>query len=202
MNTELAIGLAAFAFASSITPGPNNLMLLASGARFGVPASLPHAFGVGLGFLFMLTVVGAGLGPVLTEQPEVLEPLRWLAAAIVCWLAWRMVGAVGLAATEGETKAGARPLRFHEAAAFQWINPKGWAMALGAVGGYLVEPGVASVLTVAIVFALVNLPCVALWLLAGGRLRRWLEVGDRARTFQRVMAALLVASTLPMVLEG
>jgi len=198
MNRELLIGLAAFAFASSITPGPNNLMLLASGARFGVPASLPHALGVGIGFLLMLTLVGIGLGPLLADRPELLAALRWVAAAIVCWLAWRMARASGI----GDAATRARPLRFHEAAAFQWVNPKGWAMALGAVGGFLVDPGLSSVLAVGVVFALVNLPCVALWLLAGGRLRRWLGQGDRARAFQRLMAVLLVCSTLPMVLEG
>ncbi|MEO1121599.1 MAG: LysE family transporter, partial [Pseudomonadota bacterium] len=121
MEWERLLALAAFAFASTWTPGPNNIMLANSGATFGYRASQPHAFGVALGFPIMLFLIALGLGELFKASPVFRETLKWAGAALLLYLAWRI-------ATAGRTKTagGGRPFTFVEAAGFQWINPKAW----------------------------------------------------------------------------
>src|SRR5437773_1349241 len=129
MQLDLLAALIAFAFVTSITPGPNNLMLLASGVNFGFRRTLPHMLGVGLGFGFMIMVVGLGLSQLFARYPGSYEALRWAGAAYMLWLAWNIAnaGPVG----EGESRG--RPMTFLQAAGFQWLNPKGWVMAVSAI---------------------------------------------------------------------
>ena len=196
METELLLGLAAFALATSITPGPNNMMLMASGANFGLRRTLPHLLGVALGFVFMLVLVGAGLGELLEASPLLGESLRWASLAFLCWLAWRLARAGGPA----EAQADARPLTFLQAAAFQWVNPKAWAMALTAIGAYAPAADLVGLVLVALVFGLVNLPSTGLWAVLGLRLREVLAGPGRLRAFNVCMATLLVLSGAPLML--
>ncbi len=124
-----------------------------------------------------------------------LTALKVVAVAYMLWLAWK----IARAGAPGEGKAGGRPMTFLQAAAFQWVNPKAWAMALGAVAAYVPEPSVAAYAAVAGVFALVNLPSVSVWAAAGQGLRRWLEGPGRLRAFNWTMAGLLVLSLWPVV---
>ena len=135
MTPALFAGFLVFAFVSSVTPGPNNLMLMASGVNYGVRRTLPHLAGVWLGFGAMTLAIGLGLAAVFGTAPWLYLVLRWGAAAYILYLAYRMATArgVGTAVTSG------RPMSFLGAAAFQWVNPKAWVMALGAVTTY-VEP--------------------------------------------------------------
>ncbi len=197
MNTDLLLALAAFAFVSSATPGPNNLMLMASGANFGFRRTVPHMLGVGLGFAAMIFLVGIGAMRVFALWPAAEAVLRAGSGAFVLWLAWRIACA---APPTADGPASGRPLGFPAAAAFQWVNPKAWAMALTAVTAYAPAPGPAGMLTVAAVFAAVNLPTVSAWAAAGGALRAWLAASARrARVFNATMAGLLLAVTLPML---
>jgi len=198
MSAAMLLALATFCFVSSITPGPNNMMLLASGANFGFRRTLPHLLGVSLGFGAMVLAIGLGVGGLFAAYPALHDVLRVVGAAYMLWLAWRIATASSL----GEGKASARPMRFLEAVAFQWVNPKAWAMALGATTAF-VAPGafVAGVLIVTGVFTLVNLPCVASWAGFGVVLRRFLDRPRTLRAFNVTMAVLLVASLYPMV-EG
>lgn len=201
MYPEL-LSLAGFAFAASITPGPNNLMLLASGTNFGLRRSIPHLAGVALGFALMLVLVGLGLGEVFERLPVLAMVLRGLCFAYLLVLAWRLAQAQTTSssaepsAVSDEAQTG-RPMTFFEAALFQWVNPKGWAMALTAMSVYLPSPGVQAVLAVAVIFALVNVPCISSWALLGVNIRRWLSESRTLVRFNRCMAVLLVASTLP-----
>ncbi|MFB2533370.1 LysE family translocator [Paracoccus sp. p4-l81] len=185
--------LIGFAFVTSITPGPNNMMLMASGANFGMRRSLPHLLGVSLGFGLMVALLGLGVERLFQRAPSLGQAMAVLSVVYILWLAWRIAHA---AAPEGGTRAG-RPLGFLAACAFQWVNPKAWAMALGALTAY--APGVGGAWVVALVFVLINLPSVAVWVGLGQGVRRLLQTPWRLRLFNLMMAGLLVASMLPVV---
>ena len=192
MTTELLLGLMAFAFVSSITPGPNNLMIMASGANYGIARSIPHLLGISLGHSAMVLLVGLGLARAFDALPWARPALAAVSVAYLLWLAWRIATAPppARAAAEG------RPLTFLQAAAFQWVNPKAWTMALTAVTLYAAG-GPWAVLPVAGAFLLTNLPSVSCWLILGVQIRRWLTSPARLRAFNWTMAALLVASLWP-----
>ena len=195
MTPDLLPALLSFAFVTSVTPGPNNLMLMASGANFGVRRTLPHMLGVGIGFTFMVVAVGLGLDRLFLLWPPLHMILKVASVGYLLWLAWK----IARAGSPGEGRAGAHPMSFLGAAAFQWVNPKAWAMALGAIALYAPERSLAALALVAGVFGLVNLPTVSLWAAAGQGLRRVLTSPARLRAFNWTMAALLVASLLPVV---
>lgn len=193
MTHDILLALISFAFVTSITPGPNNLMLMASGANFGFRRSLPHMLGISLGHGLMVFLVGLGLAGVFQAFPPVKLGLKVAAVGYMLWLAWK----IGHAAAPGEGKARARPMTFLQAAGFQWVNPKAWAMALGAVSAY--ASGLGSVVVVCVVFACVNLPSISAWTYAGQRLRHWLTSPRRLAVFNGTMAVLLVASLWPVL---
>jgi threonine/homoserine/homoserine lactone efflux protein len=179
-----------FAFATSFTPGPNVVMLAASGANYGFRSTIPHITGISLGFPVMVIAIGLGLKAVFVAIPELQLVLKVVGGAYLLYLAWRIANA-----GRPDAKGGARrPMNFLEAAAFQWVNPKGWMMAVAAVSTY--TPGrdnVAETLIVAAVFALLAWPSCAFWVSVGVAVR--LFASDRAmRVFNLTMAALLVAS--------
>lgn len=195
MTPELLSALLLFAFATSITPGPNNIMLMTSGANFGFRRTVPHMLGVSLGFMLMVTVLGLGLAQVFDRWPAAHDILRAASVVYMLYLAWRLANAAPVA----EARAGGKPLTFVEAAAFQWVNPKAWAMALTAVSVYAPDHSLAAVLLVSAVFAAVNLPSVSTWTALGIQIRRWLTTAARLRRFNIAMAALLVASLWPVL---
>lgn len=153
----------AFAFVSSITPGPNNLMLMASGANFGFRRSIPHMLGISIGFIFMVQLVGIGVMQLFDAWPINYMILKALSVVYLCWLAWK----IARAGQPGTGKTGGHPFSFLQAAAFQWVNPKAWAMALTAITAYAPGRDLASVAFLALVFGLVNLPSVSVWTLLG-----------------------------------
>jgi len=191
-----ALGL--FAFASSITPGPNNAMLMASGANYGFVRTLPHLAGVVLGFVVLLLAVGFGLGGLFSAYPLAHTILKALGAAYLLWLAWKIATAKGA----GEAAAGARPFTFLQAAGFQWVNPKAWTMAVGVAAAYVPrEGGPGDMLIGALVVFVINMPCAVAWTGSGVALRRRLARPGALRLFNWTMAALLVASLAPVVLD-
>lgn len=199
MTPDLIMALAGFAFVSSITPGPNNMMLLASGVNFGMRLTIPHMMGVCLGFTVMLVIVGMGLGAVMLAVPVLHTALRYGTGGYLLWLAWSLANSGSL----GGSQSSARPMRFIEAALFQWINPKAWVMAVSAMSLYTIpESMVVSVLVVSAFFGVINLPCIAVWVGFGVGLRGFLEDPLRLRLFNISMAVLLLASTLPLLVEA
>lgn len=196
MSTELLAALVVFAFVTSITPGPNNLMLLASGANFGLRRTVPHLLGVSGGFAAMIVPVGLGIMALFDAWPPLYTVLRAASVAYLLWLAWKI--ATAAPPPEG-AEAGGRPLTFVQAALFQWVNPKAWAMALGSVAAYAPDRSLAAVLIVAVVFGTVNLPSVGVWAAAGTALRRALANPRTLRAFNITMALLLVASLWPVL---
>ena len=195
MTLDTFLALLAFAFVTSVTPGPNNLMLIASGANFGFRRSIPHMVGISLGHMAMTLIVGLGLVGVMIAVPQTQTALKIVSVIYMLWLAWKLAHASAPAEQGGL----ARPLTFVQAAAFQWVNPKAWAMSLGAVAAYAPDRHLATVAIVAAVFAAVNLPSVSLWAWAGGMLRRWLTNPARLQVFNWTMAGLLVLSLVPVI---
>lgn len=194
MTYELLTALAAFALATSITPGPNNLMLMASGANFGFRRTLPHMLGVGLGFVFMVVLVGIGLIQLFDAYPESYTILKVLSVAYLVFLAWK----IATAAPADGAKLTGRPFTFIQAALFQWVNPKAWAMALTAVSVYAPSQNLAAITLVAVIFGAINLPSVGSWTLLGQQMQRLLTNPRRLRIFNVTMATLLVASLYPV----
>lgn len=195
MTHDLLIALVGFAFASSITPGPNNLMLLASGVNFGLRRTVPHMLGISLGHALMVFLVGLGLAGLFLAEPRLVIVLKLASVAYMLWLAWKIANA----APPREGAPAGRPFTALQAAAFQWVNPKAWAMALTATAVYAQDRSAATMAVVAVVFCAVNLPSVAVWAAMGQALRRLLERPGWRVTFNRTMAALLVLSLWPVL---
>ena len=195
MEMHTLLGLLSFAFVTSITPGPNNLMLMASGANFGFWRSGWHMLGVNLGFAGLALIAGLGLASLVTALPEAKSILKIAATLYMLWLAWK----IAHAAAPGKGKAAARPMTLLQAAAFQWVNPKAWAMALGAISAYAPDGSIDSVLLVVLIFGMVNLPCIGLWVLGGEAVRHVLTNPKRLSIFNWTMATLLVLSLYPVL---
>ena len=183
MSIELLSAFIAFAFVSSITPGPNNLMLMASGANFGFRRSIPHMLGIGIGFTFMIVLVGAGLMTLFDLYPVSYTILKAGSVIYLLWLAWKIANA----SQPGTGKAGGTPMTFLQAAAFQWVNPKAWAMALTAISVYAPTRSMSAVLLVAAIFGMVNLPSVSVWTILGQKIRVILTNPTRLRSFNVTM---------------
>ncbi|WP_133484820.1 LysE family translocator [Aliiroseovarius marinus] len=195
MTYDLLFALVAFAFVSSITPGPNNLMLMASGANFGFARTIPHMLGVALGFTLMVVLVGAGLMQLFDLYPVSYTVLKAGSVVYLLWLAWK----IARASEPGTGTAGGTPMTFLQASAFQWVNPKAWAMALTAISAYAPSRDMGAVLLVAVIFGAVNLPSVSTWTVLGQKIRVILTNPARLRAFNITMALLLVATLFPVI---
>ncbi len=198
---------AAFAVAMAGTPGPNNAMLTSSGSLWGFRRTVPHMLGIAVGFPIMLIAVAFGLGEVLRAHPTLLTVLRWVGAAYLLYLAWRIARAQpSVKAAPGdpvEKRSTGRPLGFVRAALFQWVNPKAWLITLSALatlastGGH---PSSARAVGLAVIFLLVNLPITAFWTMVGVGVSRVLTTRRALRGFNLSMAGLLVASLVSVLL--
>jgi len=184
----------------SITPGPNNVMVTASGVTFGYRRTIPHMLGIGLGCGFQIVLVALGMGVVFERYPEIQEVLRWAGALYLVYLAWRLLRA-GLTVDDAESRA--RPLNFLEGAAFQWLNPKAWMIAVTTATVFLpkdMSPLLGS-LYVALVLFIVNYPSISVWTLFGTAMRRFLR-SERIRQGLAVALALaLVGTGAAMLME-
>jgi threonine/homoserine/homoserine lactone efflux protein len=191
------LAFATYSFVMSITPGPNNVMLTASGATFGFRRTVPHIFGICAGFSVVLLAVCAGLDAIFTRWPDLQTMLRWAGAAYLVYLGWRIL-------RSGEAKSGhtPKPLTLLEAAAFQFLNPKAWVMTLTAAALFL--PRELGFLTacayMVAVMALVNLPCITVWALFGSSLRGFLARPAGRVTFNAMMAVALAVTGVAMVI--
>ena len=194
ITIELTLALSAFGIVSSITPGPNNLMLMTSGANFGFNKTLPHWLGVGIGFTVMIILVGLGIMQLFDLFPVSYTILKWVSAAYMLYLAYKI--ATSSSSIESQ-KTVTKPMTFIQAALFQWVNPKAWTMALTAISIYAPDHSLPAVLFVAVVFGIVNLPCTAIWIALGQKIQRLLTSIKRMKMFNYFMAILLVLSLAP-----
>jgi threonine/homoserine/homoserine lactone efflux protein len=189
----LALAFLPFAIVTAFTPGPNNLMLATSGANFGFRRSAPHILGIVGGFPALVLAVGLGLGAVFQSYPQIHTVLKFTGAAVLVVLAWRVATA---SASDGLRPSG-RPLTFLEAALFQWVNPKAWVFAVGAIATYTTVSGraAAEIATILAVSLLVTIGATVTWTVFGASLSRLLQASPRRlRVFNVGMALLLVLS--------
>jgi len=191
---EALLPLAAFAFVSSITPGPNNIMLTSSGIWFGFMRSIPHMLGITFGFGVLLAICAAGIGSLVMTVPSIHVVLKVLGSAYLLYLAWKLCG---MRFSQSDDNS-ARPVSFWAAAAFQFANPKAWVMAITGASAFLplVQPVWLAIVIYCVVFCAINLPCVSVWAWGGAVLRRQLTQVFWRRVFTVVMVALTVYSAL------
>ena len=191
--------LALFMLVSSITPGPNNLMLLSSGVRFGFSRTVPHLLGITAGMLLLIAVCAAGVGALLQASPRAGNVLTLACCGYLLWLALNLLRAADAPAAEAATD-GARPMRIWEAVLFQFVNPKAWAIAVAAcaISARLPLPAAARLSLLEAITLVVNLPCVSVWALFGRSLRHFLQAARLRQVFNVAMAGLVVATALWM----
>jgi len=194
MNFDVLSALIIFAFVSSITPGPNNLMLMNSGANFGFKKTIPHLLGVGIGFTLMIALVGLGVIKLFDAFPLSYEILKILSIVYLLYLAFKIASSTG---NLEQKSSSAKPFSFIQAALFQWVNPKAWTMALTSISIYAPTKSLGAVLFVAIVFGIVNLPCISAWIVLGQKIQVLLTDKKRLRAFNISMAFLLILSLYP-----
>ena len=196
MDPETLAALAGIAVSMTWAPGPNNAMLSASGANYGWRRSVPHVTGVAVGFPVMLILVASGLERVLQTFPFVVEMLGWAGLAMMVWFAWRIA-----TANASRESARSRPLTFLEATAFQWVNPKAWAVAIYLTAGYAIgESALSNILLAAGVFLVSGLASSHTWAVFGAGIGKALDRGWRLRAFNVAMAVMLMSSAVWLML--
>ncbi len=197
-DLSLLGAMALFAFVTSVTPGPNNMMLLASGVNFGFTRTIPHIFGITFGHFILLMTTGAGLEKLLEVYPDAFMVMKVLGMAYLIYLAWKIVHS---GAPDPGDKHSSKPLGFIGAAAFQWVNPKAVMMAVGYFSNYMPKDASTTyVVLTCIMFCVVNVPSTSIWVILGTQLERWLHTPSSRRIFNWTMAILLVVSMLPVLL--
>lgn len=196
MPLDVFLALLLFSFASSVTPGPNNIMLLTSGVNFGFKKTIPHMFGIAFGFGLLLLGVGFGLREVFERFPVMELILKIVGGLYLLYLAWKIANSGSME----KGKTGAQPMSFLAASLFQWVNPKAWVMAIYAMTAYTGQPDfTTSVFIVTFAFVVINFPSVSIWCGFGVAMRDWLSDPKRLRIFNITMALFLVASLWPML---
>ena len=181
----------------SMTPGPNNLLLAASGANFGFFRTLPHMCGVIVGFAIMVVASGFGLGMILKEFPQVILPLKILSVSFLLYLSWR-IATGGAHVVEGKSQ----PLTFLPALLFQTINPKGISFLLSIMGAQVsnAEPLLPQLIPFFILLPLFTLLSAVTWTMFGTAIGKLMQSQDAFRVFNSVMALLLLACVIPIAL--
>lgn len=202
MSLELFLTFTVFAFVSGITPGPNNMMLLASGLNYGLKRSMPHYLGIIFGFAFLILMAGFGLLSVLDTFPLLYRILQVSALTYLLYLAWKIATASPIADADVSKKA---PIPFLQAFAFQWVNPKAWVMVTAAITTYIPastnEHYVMYLVAMAVYYSLITALCTGAWMISGHAFRHLLSQPLYYRIFNVTMAILLVLSLYPIVGE-
>jgi len=196
---EFYLVIILFAASSSVTPGPNNIMIMTSGLNYGIKKSMPHFLGICFGFPIMVILVGLGFSVIFENYPITHEIIKVLGVVYLIYLAWLIASSAPASLESIHSK----PFSFIQAASFQWVNPKAWVMATGAVAAYTtVSTNVfTQVIYIALAFFIVAFPCVGIWLYFGSALKRYLKSTRHQKMFNVSMAFLLVASVFPVLQE-
>ena len=196
---ELFLAVLFFAFSTTITPGPNNVMIMSSGVNYGIKQSVPHWLGICFGFPLMVLLVGLGFGVIFDRYPHLHQLIKIAGTVYLIWLAWRIASARPETIATGKSK----PFTFLQAALFQWVNGKAWVMASGAVAAFTSVTGVYwfQVVMITLAFLVMAFPCVGVWLVFGAGLRKVLTKPLFQRIFNIFMGSILLLSVLPVVAE-
>lgn len=186
------IPLILFTLSSSLTPGPNNFMIMNSGMNYGIRKSLPHFLGICIGFPVMLLIVALGFGAIFIKYAWIKEVLKIIGSIYMLYLAWQITKTT---LSDHNKQPDAKPFSFMQAFLFQWVNPKAWLMAIGAVSLFtIIGSYYANAMAISIIFFVMLLPCLGAWLVCGTMLQKILSHDSHRRLFNIVMAVALVAS--------
>ena len=196
----MLLSIISFTFATAMTPGPNNFMLLSSGLTFGYKKTLAHILGVMVGFPVMIVAVGLGLGTVFEMYPELYDILKVVGIAYLLWMAWKIATSSSGMGSDDEVK---KPFTLVQAMLFQWVNPKAWVMVITAMGSFITsrEHAFLQVLLIAFTYLCVGFLSTNFWALGGVYLQKFISNENKVMMFNRVMAVLIVLSVLPFVLK-
>ncbi|MFC1235008.1 LysE family translocator [Vibrio sp. F74] len=194
---DYLISVVLFAISSSVTPGPNNIMVMTSGLNFGIRRSMPLLIGICVGFTAMLLLVGLGFGQLFTLFPQLSLIIKVVGTAYLLYLAWLIARSSNVGVTNQQVK----PIGFIKGALFQWVNAKAWVVSIGAISAFTTigESFFSQNMTIATTFFIVSFPCVGIWLMFGSILRQFLDNAAYLRWFNITMSLLLVGSVLPVV---
>jgi len=194
---DYLISVALFAISSSVTPGPNNIMVMTSGLNFGIRRSMPLLIGICVGFTAMLLLVGLGFGQLFTLFPQLSLIIKIIGTAYLLYLAWLIARSSNVGVTDQQVK----PIGFIKGALFQWVNAKAWVVSIGAISAFTTmgESFFSQNMTIATTFFIISFPCVGIWLMFGSMLRQFLDNAAYLRWFNITMSLLLVGSVLPVV---
>lgn len=193
---EFLLAVSLFVLPATVTPGPNNIMILTSGLNHGIKKTLPHFFGIITGFPAMVIAIGLGLNHVFTEYPILHQIIKYVGFSYLCFLAYK----IARSNTEVESGKQAPPFTYLQAVLFQWVNPKAWVMAVTSVSMFTTGDGsfIAQVVKIALTFLFFGGPCVAVWLISGASLKRFFKSPKQLTVFNYSMAIFLVGSLVPV----
>jgi threonine/homoserine/homoserine lactone efflux protein len=196
---EFYLSIFIFAISSTVTPGPNNIMIMTSGLNYGVKKSIPHLLGICFGFPVMVIVIGFGFSIVFERYPLFNEIIKVLGIVYLLYLAW-LIASSSPVSLEGRKS---KPLSFTQAALFQWVNPKAWVVATGAVSAYTsVSSDIfTQVIFIALAFLIVAIPSLGTWLIFGVGIKKYLKSPKHQKVFNLSMALLLIVSVLPVLIK-
>ncbi len=200
-TVAMILSIATFTLSTVSSPGPNNIMLLSSGLTFGYKKTIPHMFGIMIGFPFMVLLVGLGLGLVFEKFPIIFSILKIVGILYLFWMAFKVATNKGsLEVKEGEKS---KPFTFLQSAAFQWVNPKAWIMAITAISIFVTskDDSLTQVVIIALIYLLSSIFSTNAWTAGGVVLKRFVKDQKVVRILNIVMAILLVASVLPIIFE-
>ncbi len=198
-SSTMLLSIASFTLAGTMTPGPNNIMMLSSGLTYGYRKTLPHMMGVMLGFSLMVVCVGLGIGAVFELFPMIFTVLKVVGVAYLFWMAYKIASSKG----DIETSKSSKPFTFLQALTFQWINPKAWVMAITSTLSFVTNPqrSLEQVLVIAFIYMLSGFISTNSWTLGGVYLKKFIKNTLHVRIFNITMAILIVLSVLPVIFE-
>jgi threonine/homoserine/homoserine lactone efflux protein len=200
MSQQLTVAFIVFAAVSAFTPGPNNVMLMTSGLNYGFRRSLSHMAGVTIGYAFLIVVFGFGLGAIFTTYPILQTILKYAGAIYLLYLA---VAIAMSRPPDAGAEAQGKPMTFFGAALFQWINVKGWVIAVVSVSAYAAIASYPwNVISQALIILIITLGSSVTWVLFGAALQSLVKSPRAVRIFNITMAVLLIASLYPVLVEG
>ncbi len=189
-----------FAISTSVTPGPNNIMLLSSGLNYGTRRTLPHCLGIAIGFPVMAIIVALGFGVIFQKYYWIKESLKIIGSLYMLYLAWKIASSTQSVKAKKPTVK--KPLSFMQAAMFQWVNPKAWLMAIGVVSIFTFSHNaLVNALGIGTVYLVVCSCTTTTWAALGHYLQKWLSNDRRRHCFNIIMALLLVLSIVLIFIE-
>lgn len=200
-TVAMMLSIATFTLATATTPGPNNIMLLSSGLTFGYKRTIPHILGVMLGFPFMVLLVGLGLGFIFEKFPVIFSVLKIVGIAYLFWMAYKIAN--NKSSFNVNEDENSKPFTFLQSAAFQWVNPKAWIMAVTAISIFVTaqDDTLMQVCIIAVIYMLSGMISSNVWTAGGVVLKRFIKSENGIKIFNMTMALLLIASVLPILFE-